>query len=155
MERRHARSVWRFAGERDLDAIDRIEEICFREHRFRREFLEWVLGNPNARTLVWDESDRIVGSVMILLSGKRMRVLTIAVLPRFRRRGIGDALLDAAERTARGLGARTARLEVSTKNRSAIAMYRRRGYRTDVVLPAYYSWGDDALAMEKTLDTNA
>lgn len=142
----------RFANALDLDAIDGVEAICFREHRFRREFLEWVLKNPSARTLVWEESGRIVGSVMILLDTSRVRVLSIAVLPGFRRRGLGDALLDAAERTARSLGARIARLEVSTQNRSAIALYRRRGYRTEGLLPGYYSWGDDALAMEKSLN---
>jgi len=147
--------VLRIAGAGDLDAIDRIEKICFRERRFRREFLVWILNNPLSRTIVWEDEGHPVGSVMIVFEAERARVLSIAVLPGYRRRGIGDTLLDAAEQAARQHGARVVRLEVSTKNRSAIALYRRRGYRTEGVLPKYYSWGDDALSMEKPLDANA
>ena len=61
----------------------------------------------------------------------------------------------AAERVARERGATVARLEVSTVNVGAIALYRGLGYRTEGVLPGYYSWGEDAYSMQKKLEPNA
>jgi ribosomal-protein-alanine N-acetyltransferase len=63
--------------------------------------------------------------------------------------------MEAAERVSRERGAASARLEVSTVNAAAIALYRGLGYRTEGVLPGYYSWGEDAFAMRKRLDTNS
>ena len=51
---------------------------------------------------------------------------------------------------ARDLGA-LSRLEVSTRNAAAIALYREEGYRTEGFLPGYYSWGEDAFSMRKVL----
>ena len=63
--------------------------------------------------------------------------------------------MDAAERIARERGATVARLEVSTQNAPAIALYRELGYRTEGLLPGYYSWGEDAYSMRKSLNPNS
>ena len=46
-------------------------------------------------------------------------------------------------------------LEVFADNLRAIALYRGLGYRTDGLLPGYYSWGEDAYSMRKNLEPNA
>ncbi len=142
----------RSADLRDLGALSRLEEVCFRQHRYREEFLKWILGNPRTATLVWDEAGEVTGSVMILLENGVSRILSIAVHPARRRRGIGRSLLKASEETARERGARVSRLEVSTRNAAAIALYRQEGYRTEGLLPGYYSWGEDAYSMRKLLN---
>jgi len=147
--------VLRSADLGDLDALEELETICFQEHRYRPEFLDWILRNPRTATLVWDEEGAIVGSVMVLLENGQSRILSVAVHPACRRGGIGRKLMEAAERVAREHGATVARLEVSTVNAAAIALYRGLGYRTDGVLPGYYSWGEDAYAMHKPLEPNA
>ena len=144
----------RYADLRDLRALEALEAVCFQEHRYRPEFLEWILKNPRTATLVWVEAGEIAGSVMILENGTS-RVLSVAVHPSRRRGGIGRKLMEAAERVSRERGATAARLEVSTVNAAAIALYRGLGYRTEGVLPGYYSWGEDAFAMRKPLDTNS
>jgi len=143
--------VLRHADARDLGALSRLEEVCFRQHRYREEFLQWILANPRTATLVWVEAGEITGSVMLFLENGVSRVLSIAVHPSMRRRGIGRALLKAAEGVARERGARVSRLEVSTRNAAAIALYREEGYRTEGFLPGYYSWGEDAFSMRKVL----
>jgi len=50
-----------------MKALEELEAVCFAEHRYRQEFLEWILKNPRTATLVWVEAGRIAGSVMILL----------------------------------------------------------------------------------------
>ena len=147
--------VLRYADLRDMKALEELEAVCFAEHRYRQEFLEWILKNPRTATLVWVEAGRITGSVMILLENGVSWVLSVAVHPSHRRGGIGRRLMEAAERISRERGATATRLEVSTVNAAAIALYRGLGYRTDGLLPGYYSWGEDAYSMRKQLEPNA
>ena len=75
-------------------------------------------------------------------------IATIAVDPRYRRRGIGLALLHACESR---LGVPQSRLTVRISNHSAITMYEKDGYRTTDIWKAYYNDGEDGMVMEKKL----
>ena len=75
-------------------------------------------------------------------------IATIAVDPRYRRRGIGRALLHACENK---LGVPRARLTVRTSNQVAITMYGKEGYVTIDIWKAYYNDGEDGMVMEKSL----
>ncbi len=141
----------RRAAASDLDALDQLETECFQERKFRRDHLDWILRNPKALTLLADEGRQLAGAVMLLFEGRVCRVLSVAVAPGSRRKGLGSAMMHAAEEEARARGCELVRLEVSTRNVAAIEMYRRLGYRTDGVLYGYYSWGEDAYSMTKPL----
>lgn len=82
-------------------------------------------------------------------------LLTIAVLPAQRRRGLGRALLDAFEAQAAAAGAATAYLEVAADNAPAIALYAARGYAVTGRRKGYYRAPDgrrtDAVTMAKGL----
>ena len=135
----------------DLEAIYRIEAVCFKEHRFRREHLQWILTNEHVVTVVEDGAPGLLGAVMLLIDGKVGRVLSIAVIPEVRRTGLGTELMRAAERIAAEHHCDFVRLEVSTENAGALQFYRKLGYEVDGFLPGYYSWGDDAHSMRKRL----
>lgn len=75
-------------------------------------------------------------------------IATIAVDPRYRRRGIGLALLHACESR---LGVPQSRLTVRISNHNAITMYEKDGYRTTDIWKAYYNDGEDGMVMEKNL----
>jgi len=143
--------LFRVAGPNDLDALYRFEILCFREHRFRRDHVDWILRNERALTLVEDGRKAVTAAMMLLFEGHVCRVLSVAVAPKSRRRGIGTLMMQAAEAVCRERGLSTIRLEVSTKNLVAIEFYRRLGYRTDGVLYGYYSWGEDAYSMHKAI----
>lgn len=65
-----------------------------------------------------------------------------------RRQGIGGALVAACLAWAAGTGANTVRLEVRASN-AALALYRRHGFATIGVRPAYYSVPlEDAVLLE-------
>ena len=143
--------MFREARPDDLEALYRFEILCFEEHRFRRDHVDWILRHDRALTLVDDGSDGVTGATMLLFEGRVCRVLSIAVAPDARRRGIGTRMMEAVEAICRDRGVSTIRLEVSTRNLGAMEMYRRLGYRTDGVLYGYYSWGEDAYSMHKSL----
>jgi ribosomal protein S18 acetylase RimI-like enzyme len=58
----------------------------------------------------------------------------LAVAPEARRRGVGSALLSAAEQHARARGARKLFLRVLSTNQSALRLYGRLGYEREGVL---------------------
>lgn len=148
---RFDRALLRLAGPQDLDALYRFEILCFKEHRFRRDHVDWILRNERALTLVQDGPDGVTAAMMLLFEGQVCRLLSVAVAPDARRHGIGTRMMRAAERICRERRLSTIRLEVSTKNLAAIEFYRGLGYRTDGVLYGYYSWGEDAYSMRKAL----
>jgi ribosomal protein S18 acetylase RimI-like enzyme len=72
-----------------------------------------------------------------------------------RRRGVGDALVDACVRWAREIGAREVVLHVFPHNSAAMALYRKHGFDERGVLRRAYPRRDgrrwDAVRMVKTL----
>ena len=60
--------------------------------------------------------------------GDRAIVSDLAVLARFRRRGLGAALLREADRYAREAGATEIRIGVMSENRGAAQLYRQEGF---------------------------
>ena len=87
--------------------------------------------------------------------GRSAPELGMLVAEGHRRRGVGDALLDACERWARGIGAREIVLHVFPHNAAAIALYRKHGFQERGVLHRAYPRRDgrrwDALRMVKAL----
>jgi len=137
------------AGLQDIDALVRIEELCFDRGRFRQDHLRWILTNERAVTLVEDNGSGLTGVLMLLFEGRVCRVLSVAVVPDARRRGLGTRLMQIAEDVAMERGCASVRLEVSTRNLAAIELYRGLDYKLDGHLPRYYSWGEDAFSMHK------
>jgi len=75
----------------------------------------------------------IVGTVMVGYDGHRGWINYLGVDPKYRRRGIGRALMDEAERLLRAEGCPKINLQVRTANAEAIEFYRRIGYAMDDV----------------------
>lgn len=93
------------------------------------------------------------GSGMILarIAGDEAEVLTLAVVPARRRRGVGRRLLAAALGEARRRGARAVFLEVSETNEAARALYATAGFAEVGRRRRYYADGSDALVLRATL----
>lgn len=141
----------RLAGPADLERLHRFELLCFQDHPFRRDHIAWILSNESALTLVEDGPEGLTAALMLLFEGRACRVLSVGVAPHARRRGVATRLMQAAESVCRERGLSVMRLEVGAQNFAAIELYRRLGYRTNGVLYGYYSWGEDAYSMRKSL----
>jgi ribosomal-protein-alanine N-acetyltransferase len=75
-------------------------------------------------------------------------ITTFAVLPAWRRQGVGGRLLIELLDLAMGMGAAVATLEVRLSNRAARRLYERFGFRPVGLRPRYYSDNhEDALIM--------
>ena len=76
----------------------------------------------------------VIASVMAGYEGHRGWINYLAVDPRFRRRGIGRRLMEAAEAALRKAGCPKINLQVRESNDETITFYRRLGYTVDAVV---------------------
>ena len=78
-------------------------------------------------------------------------IANIAVKNKFRRRGIGEAILDSAEKEALSNNCSFISLEVRVSNAPAISLYEKRGYISQGQRKNFYSNPtENALIMTKT-----
>lgn len=157
----------------DLLVLHKIDAICFPKGiAYTRAELHYYTTDPRCLTLVAtedteDEAGQIVGFVIAQLKHPqkqasqhqqgclRGHIITIDVIPSFRRRGVGQALLCEAEQWLIHQGCSLVQLEVSTENIPAIAFYKKNGYRPSKRLNGYYVDGTDAYLMQKELSDQA
>ncbi|HLI10109.1 MAG TPA: ribosomal protein S18-alanine N-acetyltransferase [Alphaproteobacteria bacterium] len=79
------------------------------------------------------------GFILGRMAADECEILTLAVLPERRRRGVARVLLDAAIRQAREAGAVAIFLEVQADNRAARRLYESAGFEAVGIRRAYYS----------------
>jgi len=132
---------------RDVGALQRLEKVCFPADAWPLVELLGVLMWPGVvRYKVTDGEGEMVG----FAAGQEIEgagwIVTIAVHPAHRRRGLGRVLLEACEAA---LPQPVLRLAVRASNRGAQALYREAGYAIVDRWPRYYVDGEDALVMEK------
>jgi len=134
----------------DLNAIRRIEAICFPRDAWPLWDIIGVLALPNVVRFKAVCDGQTVGFVASDLrpAEKLAWIATIGVLPEYRQRGIGTALLQACEANAR---MPRVRLNVRVSNDPAIRLYKQLGYFQVGLWPRYYQDGEDALILEKQL----
>ncbi|MBL8101663.1 MAG: GNAT family N-acetyltransferase [Anaerolineales bacterium] len=134
----------------DLNALRKLENESFAKDAWPLFDLIAVLTFPDVIRLKAVENGQMVGFVA---GDPHPRdgwgwVATIAVDPRYQRRGIGRALLHACEEK---LGVPRSRLTVRLSNQIAISMYEKEGYASIDLWKGYYNDGEDAMLMEKEL----
>lgn len=103
-----------------------------------------------ARLWVAREGARRIGFLAARRVADEVHVLSVAVDPAQRRRGVARALLDAVLRGETASGARTALLEVRASNLAARAFYASTGFVAVGRRPRYYANGEDALLMTRS-----
>ena len=121
----------------DLELAAAIHGACFEVPWDARTFAE-LMAMPGAAGVCALADSEPAGLVLFLLQLPDAEILTLGVLPRLRRRGIGHALLAAAADRARETGADRLLLEVATDNRVATSLYRRAGFQPLARRPRYY-----------------
>lgn len=139
---------------RDLEDLTAIDALCFPAGiAYPREEIAGLLCNPRIAVMVAEQADAIAGFAACLQrqgkNGLYGELITIEVLPRFRRQSIGRELYETLETNLRELGGSRMQLQVSVENEAAISFYRSLGYRTVRRIPRYYLKTIDAWQMEK------
>lgn len=97
------------------------------------------------------KADQILGFIVAEVTRSVGHIISIDVLPRARRFGVGSKLLLTAEQRLSQKNCLSVLLETAVDNHSAMTFYKRHGYDVTQTIPRYYSNGVDALVLQKSL----
>jgi ribosomal-protein-alanine N-acetyltransferase len=115
-----------------------------------------LLGGPGGFGFVVEETAAMAGFILCRALADEAEILTLAVRPSHRRKGVAKALLQAAADAASLGGAGALFLEVAADNVPAIALYQGDGFREVGRRAGYYTRGAapaaDALVMRRDLN---
>lgn len=136
----------------DLPLMQEVEGRCFGEDSFSPDLMRSLIEEEGFHTWVAFSGERMVGyaSLMDRKGLPESRLLSIAVVPEERLKGVGRSLLSKVLEFSRKRGEKVT-LEVRLSNVPAINMYLRSGFRVIGIIAGYYSdesGEEDALYME-------
>lgn len=136
----------------DLSGICEVEQTSFAYDAYPSFLLEKLISNSQSVSLVAiDQSGKIIGYSISNNEDTRSHLISLAVLPNYRRIGIATRMLKELTIILRNRGINEVRLEVRTDNNPAIQLYRRSDFADERIIREYYSDGSAALSMRKTL----
>jgi ribosomal-protein-alanine N-acetyltransferase len=137
-----------FDATSDTAPLAALHAACFAQ-AWDAAAITTLLGTPG--TFAFHD---ICGFVLARAAGGEAEILTLAVAPAARGRGLGRELLRAAIIRAQALGAQTMFLEVGADNPHALALYAGLGFAKVGTRKGYYSatsGGTDALVLRLPL----
>ena len=123
--------------EKDLPAVAEIERQCFSKP-WSEEELGKCFCLDNYRFFISEAASGTAGYVGIAKSADEGDVVTLAVLPKFRRQGMAMKLMKAVLGYAEAEGINYLFLEVRVSNLPARTLYERLGFTTVGLRPDYY-----------------
>jgi len=135
-----------------------MHRICFAEP-WSAQSIAASLAMPGVAGLIAVEGDTMApsaggsgpaGLLLWRMTAGEAEILTVAVLPPWRRHGLGRRLMEAALAAAAEAGAEAMFLEVAADNTAAESLYRGLGFAPVGRRKGYYN-GHDALTMRCAL----
>jgi len=147
----------------DLHKVIYINRTCLPEN-YTPDFFVYHFRDFPEGFLVAEMNGTVVGYIMTRVDrgfdyysshrafAEKGHVISIAVLPHARRKGIGEALLRRAIESVKRRGVKEVYLEVRVSNTPAINLYHKLGFKIAKRVPKYYADGEDAYVMSLQLD---
>jgi len=145
----------------DLQDVMQINRVCLPENYTDMFFIDLHERFPQT-FIVAEEDNEILGYIMSRievgisnfgLGGlvKKGHVVSIAVLPQCRRKGVASALIKAAMEGMCYYKAKQIFLEVRVTNEAGVNLYKKLGLEVTRNISGYYSDGENAYVMTKKL----
>ncbi len=136
--------------EEDIPVVYEINRRSFTTDAWSRESLEREFRLPYSLRFVLEMEGRVVGYSILWLIKEEAFLMTFAVDPSYRNKGLGKYLLSEIINLLSGK-ATTLQLDVRKSNLPAINLYRSMGFEIVRERPKFYSDGETALLMELKL----
>jgi [ribosomal protein S18]-alanine N-acetyltransferase len=145
----------------DLQDVMHINRVCLPENYTDMFFMDLHERFPEA-FIVAEQDGEVVGYIMSRievglnnfgLGGliRKGHVVSIAVMPQARRKGVASALITTAMDGMRRYKGKQIYLEVRVTNDIGIKLYKKLGLEITRTISGYYSDGEDAYVMSKNL----
>lgn len=130
-----------------LEQAAGLEQACFSEN-WSYQLLEAGIHSPFDVYFVWEQGNRILGYCCLRLLAGEGEIQRIAVLPEYRRLGVGRKMMEAMVNHAMANQAHAISLEVRESNVAARNLYESFGFAAEAVRRGYYhNPSEDALVM--------
>ena len=134
-----------------IPVLAELEKMCF-SAPWSESSLREELANPLSHFLAAVAEEKTAGYLGVQEVAGEGYITNIAVFPEYRRQGIAQALLEAAEAGAGERGCAFLTLEVRASNKAAAALYSKMGYTVTGERKNFYSNpAENALLMTKQL----
>jgi len=145
----------------DLEQVMHINRVCLPENYTTSFFMDLYQRFPETFTVAEENGD-VVGYIMcrietgipsfkLLGITRKGHVISIAVLPKHQRGGIGYALMREAMQAMINYKAKECYLEVRASNLPAVNLYRKMGFEIKRTITGYYADGEAAYVMARKL----
>jgi [ribosomal protein S18]-alanine N-acetyltransferase len=143
--------VLRACDFKDLDQVSQVEKASFPDRPYSKLDFVYCMSVAREGFIVACKDGPVIGYVIATGQGEVGSIQSIAVSPRYRERGVGEALMRSAIDHLAGRFERVCLL-VDAKNEKAIRLYRELSFgETGNVFEKYYPNGDDAIEMAREL----
>jgi len=145
----------------DIDKVMYINQVSLPENYSSYFFMDLFEQFPE--TFIVAEGDgEIMGYIMCRVETglpsfrsfdipKRGHIISIGVLPQYRNRGVGRALVQKALQAMTKYKAKECYLEVRVSNLPAINLYEKLGFKVTKIAKSYYADGENAYMMTRPL----
>lgn len=134
--------------EDDIDQIVKIEQACFPNPWKRESFENELRLNKFALYIVIEDDKEVFGYCGVWVIIDEAHITNIALLPHYRGKKYGEALLRKVMELAKFNGAKTMTLEVRVSNHIAQSLYRKLGFQEGAIRKNYYEDNqEDAIVM--------
>ena len=124
---------------KDADTIGKLHAQGFYRGWPREEFETFLRDRDTPVLVAADAKRKIAGFIILRLAADEVELITVAVDPKWRKKGIGRALLRAAFADLMMSPARRMFLEVAADNAGAVRLYETEGFREVGRREGYYA----------------
>lgn len=112
----------------DARDLARLHAAGFYQGWSAEDFSAYIAGRDTPIFVACDKNRKIAGFIMLRLAADEAELITIAVDPKWRKKGVGLALINAALDDLRMTPSRKLFLEVADDNPAALSLYRKLGF---------------------------
>jgi ribosomal-protein-alanine N-acetyltransferase len=139
----------------DAEAVANLHAQSFYRGWPREDIAAYLRDRDMPTLVVCDKARKVQGFAMLRLLGDDVELMTIAVDPKYRSKGVGEALMRACLEDLLMTPAKRMILEVAADNPAAIRLYKKFGFKTMSERKGYYARPDGqpatALVMARDL----
>ena len=128
-----------------------IENASFAADAYPESLFRLYAADPRSLFLTAETSQRIVGYVIVRRDRWGAEIVSLAVHPSWRHRGIGRLLMTAVVKRMKRRSVEVVRLMVHIKNTGAATFYRAQGFRAAGRVTEYYEDGGTGIRMRLKL----
>jgi ribosomal-protein-alanine N-acetyltransferase len=136
---------------KDLDAVLALERDSFHEPWTEQHFRYELNENPYGFTFIAEQEGIILGFINFWIMFEQATINQIAVVPKFRHKGIGATLIIDALGRMKKAGVSQINLEVRVSNKIAQDFHQKFEFKEALKKSRYYHDGEDALLMVRAL----